>query len=115
MGLGIDPAKILVLHNGLPPPEQPTLAPRTRTVVTVGRIDPLKDVHTMLRVAAQTLLFVPEARFQHYGPVPRGEEAYGRSCLALLERLGLRERFRFLGPTGDPDAAVRAADVVLMT
>ena len=27
----------------------------TRTVVSVGRIDPLKDVHTMLRVAAETL------------------------------------------------------------
>jgi glycosyltransferase involved in cell wall biosynthesis len=115
MGLGIDPAKILVLHNGLRPPEEPTRAPQTRTVVTVGRIDPLKDVHTMLRVAAQTLLCVPDARFQHYGPVPRGEEAYGRSCLALHDRLGLRERFRFRGPTGDPDAAVRAADVVLMT
>jgi glycosyltransferase involved in cell wall biosynthesis len=115
MGLGIDPAKILVLHNGLRPPAEPTLAPRTRTVVSVGRVDPLKDVHTMLRVAAQALAFVPDARFEHYGPVPSGEEAYGRSCLALHERLGLRERFRFRGPTGDPDAAVRSADVVLMT
>ena len=104
MGLGIDPAKILVLHNGLRPPAEPTLAPRTRTVVSVGRVDPLKDVHTMLRVAAQALAFVPDARFEHYGPVPSGEEAYGRSCLALHDRLGLRERFRFRGPTGDPDA-----------
>jgi glycosyltransferase involved in cell wall biosynthesis len=115
MGLGIDPAKILVLHNGLRPPEEPTPAPRTRTVVSVGRIDPLKDVHTMLRVAAQALAFVPDARFEHHGPVPSGEEAYGRSCLALHDRLGLRDRFRFMGPTGDPDGAVRSADVVLMT
>ena len=69
MGLGIDPAKILVLHNGLRPPAEPTPPPRTRTVVSVGRIDPLKDVHTMLRVAAETLRFVPDARFVHYGPV----------------------------------------------
>ena len=115
MGLGIDPAKILVLHNGLRPPAEPTPAPRTRTVVSVGRIDPLKDVHTMLRVAAQALAFVPDARFEHHGPVPSGEEAYGRSCLALHDRLGLRDRFRFMGPTGDPDGAVRSADVVLMT
>ena len=47
--------------------------------------------------------------------MPSGEEAYGRSCLALHERLGLGERFRFMGPTGDPDGAVRDADVVLMT
>src|SRR4029453_13175695 len=42
-------------------------------------------------------------------------EFYGRACLALHYRLGLGERFRFMGPTGDPDGAVRAADVVLMT
>ena len=69
----------------------------------------------MLRVAAETLRYVPDATFVHYGPVTEGEEAYGRSCKALLERLGLRERFRFMGPTSDPSGIVRDADVVLMT
>jgi polysaccharide biosynthesis protein PelF len=115
MGLGIDPAKILVLYNGLHQPTTPTPPPRTRTVVSVGRIDPLKDVHTMLRVAAETVRYVPDSTFLHYGPVTKGEEAYGRSCKALLDRLGLRGRFRFMGPTSDPGAIVRAADVVLMT
>src|SRR5207342_3630538 len=55
------------------------------------------------------------ARFDHFGPVATGEEAYGRSCLALHERLGLGASFRFRGPTTDPDGAVSAADVVLMT
>ncbi|HEX5925903.1 MAG TPA: DUF3492 domain-containing protein [Baekduia sp.] len=115
MGLGIDPAKILVLYNGLRQPSTPTTPPCEQTVVSVGRIDPLKDVHTMLRVAAETLRFVPEARFRYYGPVTPGEEAYGRSCMALHERLGLGDRFRFMGPTTDPTSVVRAADVVLMT
>ena len=115
MGLGIDPAKILVLYNGLRQPAEPTPPPRTRTVVSVGRIDPLKDIHTLLRVAAETLRLVPDARFEHYGPVTEGEEAYGRSCLALHERLGLGDRFRFMGRTTDPNGAVRDADVVLMT
>jgi glycosyltransferase involved in cell wall biosynthesis len=115
MGLGIDPGKILVLYNGLRPPSEPTPPPRTETVVSVGRLDPLKDAHTMLRVAAQTTATLPGARFLHYGPVPRGEEIYGRSCLALHERLGLRDRFRFMGPTTDPTGVVRASDVVLMT
>jgi polysaccharide biosynthesis protein PelF len=115
MGLGIDPAKILVLYNGLRQPSDPILPPRTGTVVSVGRIDPLKDVHTMLRVAAETLHFIPEARFEHYGPVSEGEDAYGRSCLALHEQLGLGDRFRFMGPTTDPNGVMRAADVVLMT
>ena len=89
--------------------------PRTRTVVSVGRIDPLKDIHTLLRVAAETLRLLPDARFLHYGSVSPGEEAYGRSCHALHAQLGLGERFRFMGRTTDPNGAVRDADVVLMT
>ncbi|WCB95091.1 glycosyltransferase [Baekduia alba] len=115
MGLGIDPNKILVLYNGLEPPSAPTPPPCTRTVVSVGRLDPLKDAHTMLRVAAQATTHLPDARFLHYGPVPRGEEIYGQSCLALHARLGLGERFRFMGATADPTGVVRASDVVLMT
>jgi polysaccharide biosynthesis protein PelF len=114
-GLGIDPAKIHVLYNGFAPPEEPTPPPGSRTVVSVGRIDPLKDVHTMLRVARETLRHVPDVTFLHYGPVTDGQEAYGRSCHALHEQLGLGERFRFMGRTADPNGAVRDADVVLMT
>ncbi|MEA2268015.1 MAG: polysaccharide biosynthesis protein PelF, partial [Solirubrobacteraceae bacterium] len=114
-GLGIDQDKIHVLYNGLAQPERPVAPPRTRTVVSVGRIDPLKDVHTMLRVAVETLRHVPDATFLHYGPVTEGEEDYGRSCEALHAQLGLGDRFRFMGRTADPDGAVRDADVVLMT
>ena len=70
----------------------------------------------MLRVAAQTTAHRPGRPFLHYGPVPRGEEIYGRSCVALHERLGLGERFRFMGPTGRSRlASCATADVVLMT
>ena len=115
MGLGIDPGKILVLYNGLRLGEPPTPPPGGRIVVSVGRIDPLKDIHTLLRVAQETLRIVPDARFRHYGSVTDGEDAYGRSCLALHHQLGLGERFRFMGRTTDPTGVVRAADVVLMT
>ncbi len=114
-GLGIDPDKIQIIYNGVAPPEEPVAPPGTRTVVSVGRIDPLKDVHTMLRVAEETLRHVPDTTFLHYGPVTEGEDDYGRSCLALHERLGLGERFRFMGRTSDPEAVVRDADVVLMS
>ena len=115
MGFGIDPEKILVLYNGLDRAAEPVPPPRAARVVSVGRIDPLKDVHTMLRVAAEALRSVPHASFLHYGPMSDAEEAYGRSCLAMHEQLGLGDRFRFMGRTTDPIGVIREADVVLMT
>ena len=104
-----------MLYNGLRQPGRADAAAGQQVVVSVGRIDPLKDVHTMLRVAQETLRHVPDAQFLHYGPVTEGEEAYGRSCHALHEQLGLGDRFRFMGRTTDPNGVVRDADVVLMT
>jgi polysaccharide biosynthesis protein PelF len=114
-GLGIDPAKIRIIPNGVAPPARPVPPPGTGTVVSVGRIDPLKDIHTMLRVAHETLRSAPGATFLHFGPVTDGEEDYGRSCRALHAELGLGDRFLFMGRTSDPERAVRDADVVLMT
>jgi glycosyltransferase involved in cell wall biosynthesis len=114
-GLGVAGDRISVIYNGLRPPPPPAPPPGNLTVVSVGRIDPLKDVHCMLHVAARTLRLVPNARFLHYGPVTDGQEVYGDSCLALHERLGLGDRFRFMGRTTDPHGVVRDADVVIMT
>lgn len=114
-GLGVDPEKILVLRNGMQSSGLPEPPPKRRTVVSIGRIDPLKDVHTMLRVADETLDRVPDATFLHFGPVTDGEEAYARSCSTLHTRLGLGSRFRFMGRTTDPNGVIREADVVLMT
>lgn len=112
---GVHPERIRVIPNGVPAPHTPTPLPGTMTVVSVGRIDPLKDVHTMLRVAARVLRRLPAATFLHYGPVPPGQERYGESCRRLHKQLGLGDRFRFMGPTRDPAGVLREADVVLMT
>jgi glycosyltransferase involved in cell wall biosynthesis len=114
-GLGVEPRRIRVIYNGVKVSDRPAPPPGRATVVSVGRIDPLKDVHTMLRVAQEVLERFPDARFLHYGPVTSGQEAYGRSCHELHSRLGLGERFRFMGRTADPHGVVREADIVLMT
>jgi glycosyltransferase involved in cell wall biosynthesis len=114
-GMGRDAETIHVIRNGLTQPDEPVPPPCTHTVVSVGRVDPLKDIHTMLRAAAETLRHVPDTRFLHYGPVSDDQKAYARSCHALHEQLGLGERFRFLGGTSDPQGVLRQADVVLMS
>ena len=113
---GVPEERLSAIPNGiavgdhLPPP-----APQAGRVVSVGRIDPLKDIHTLLDVAAEVVRRVPEARFVHHGPISPGSEAYARACFGHHERLGLGGSFRFLGSTTAPLAAVRDADVVVST
>ena len=56
----------------------------------------------------ETLRIVPDAQLP---PLrrrsPRARRPTSRSCLALHARLGLGERFRFMGRTTDPNGAVR--------
>jgi glycosyltransferase involved in cell wall biosynthesis len=113
--LGVPAERIRVIHNGIEPSGELTPLPRNAKVVTVGRIDPLKDVQTMLHVAAEVTRQLPDACFEYWGPPTRGQETYARACEELHRRLGLGERFRFMGTTKEPLRVVRDADVVLMT
>lgn len=112
---GVPAERIRVIVNGVDAPAAFEPAPRRRLVVSVGRIDPLKDLSTMLRVAAEVRSRMPDAQFVQYGPVSDGQEAYGEALRALHSRLGLGDVFVFKGPTRDPHGALRAADVVLNT
>jgi glycosyltransferase involved in cell wall biosynthesis len=113
--MGVDPAKVQVIHNGISEPEHPRALPASATVVAIGRVDPLKDVHTMLRVAVEVLERLPHAQFLLYGPASSEQEAYARSCYDLHAQLGLGERFKFMGSTRDVNGALQAADMLLMT
>jgi glycosyltransferase involved in cell wall biosynthesis len=114
-GLGVDPAKIRVIPNGIDPPKDRTAPPNVNKVIAMGRLDPLKDVQTMLRVADEVTRRMPEARFECYGPPTLGQEMYAESCDVMHRQLGLGERFRFMGGTRDPHGAIRSGDLVLMT
>ncbi len=115
MGLGVDATKIRVIPNGIHPEGEPTPAPNAHKVVVIGRIDPLKDVQTMLLVAREVIRRMPEARFEYWGPPTPGQELYAQACERMRVELGLGDRFRFMGRTTDPHGTIRGADLILMT
>jgi glycosyltransferase involved in cell wall biosynthesis len=115
LGLGVDPAKIRLIPNGIEPPTDWTPPPNVNKVIAMGRIDPLKDVQTIMLVAEEVTRRMPEARFEYWGPVTGGQEAYAQACERMHRQLGLGERFRFMGHTDDPQGVIRSSDVVLMT
>ena len=113
--LGVEPERIRTIYNGVLVPHTVTRPPGTKRVVSVGRIDPLKDVKTMLRTASAVLSVEPDANFAHYGPVPEGQAAYARECYALHQELALGDRFRFMGPTDEPHEVLAMADVAILS
>jgi glycosyltransferase involved in cell wall biosynthesis len=114
-GLGVDPNRIRVIPNGIDPPSERVPPPNDNKVIAMGRIDPLKDVQTMLRVADEVGRRMPEASFEYWGPPTPGQEGYAKACEELHRELGLGERFRFMGRTADPHGVIRGGDLVLMT
>lgn len=107
--------KIRVIYNGVDP-EHFTPAPKLHGephVVATARIDPLKDIETLLRVAARMKPTHPRLKFTVHGAV--ADEAYYRRCLALRHHLGVEETVTIGSATEDVVAAYRDADVVLLT
>lgn len=113
--LGVDLDRVRVIHNGVLVPRDVPEAPAGKRVVSIARIDPLKDVLTTLHTAARVLATDPDVRFEHFGNVPRGNEQYWESCQALHRELGLGDRFVFRGHTSEPFDELVRADVVLLT
>jgi glycosyltransferase involved in cell wall biosynthesis len=109
------PQKIRVIYNGVDPE---TFAPAPKLagdphIVATARIDPLKDIETLLRVAARLKSTHPRARFTVFGSV--ADEAYYRRCLALRRHLGVEDTVTIGTATEDVVSAYRDADVVLLT
>jgi glycosyltransferase involved in cell wall biosynthesis len=89
--------------------------PDVPTIAWVGRIDPLKDVKTLLRAVAQVREQIPDVRLRIFGGTPRGNEAYHRECVALRDSLDLSECATFEGRVPSISAAYHAGHVVVST
>jgi glycosyltransferase involved in cell wall biosynthesis len=116
--IGVEPDRIRTAYYGIDSalfePVERVVADRP-VVVWAGRIDPLKDVETLLLAAAIVKEQRPEVRFLLYGGVPVGNEEYNERCLSLHLELGLQDTVSFEGFTSDIGAAFAAADLVVLS
>jgi glycosyltransferase involved in cell wall biosynthesis len=115
--LGAEPDRVVTIRNGVQPesfrpvddePARPTLS-------FVGRIDPLKDLHTLVRAFALVQARVPDACLRLFGPVPHGNEAYRDSVAGLIAELGLTDAVTFEGPSQGSRPAIAAGTVVVLS
>ena len=84
---GAQADRIQTIYNGPDPAELTAVlanrpAGSAPTVVWLGRIDPLKDLETLIRAASIVHGAMPQVRFVLYGQAPKGNEWYFQRCEA---------------------------------
>lgn len=123
VALGVDRRRVRVVHNGLTSPElanlSPTPPPGPPTIGYVGRIDPLKDILTLIRAFNAVRQVVPDARLRLWGPAT--SPGYLEECKAEAAAHGLspdglaRAPISFEGSTADLPRAYGSCHVVALS
>jgi glycosyltransferase involved in cell wall biosynthesis len=114
---GADPERMWTMYNGVAPDRFPPAEsePDRPTIVFMGRIDPLKDLHTLIRAFATVRAQIPQARLRIFGETPPGNELYRASCLQLIRDLGLRGTAVLEGRVEGQVEAYHAGTIVALT
>lgn len=113
---GVPHEKIDVIYNGVDKDVfvQAHQVERVHpTVVTVARIDPIKDIISLIKSADIVRSHIPNVKFIVYGAVSVKE--YYDECLQVRKELGLEETFIFAGHSTDMASAYHLGDVVALT
>jgi glycosyltransferase involved in cell wall biosynthesis len=114
---GADPERMWTMYNGVEPAEFPraTAEPEVPTVAFMGRIDPLKDLHTLIRAFALVREQIPAARLRIFGGTPAVNRIYHESCERLIDELGLRGSAVLEGRIANAVDAYHAGSIVALT
>ncbi len=114
--LGVPPSKIRVVYNGIDTERfRPMDVPRPPgpTVVSVARVDPFKDITTLIYAMAHVIEEVKGARCILYGDSTSLD--YSKRCLRAVKEQGLEDVFSFAGGTKEPEKAYNSGDVVVFS
>ncbi len=113
---GVAPARVHVIHNGLdlstvthveaPRPDQ------ARVVATIGNVRRVKGHDVFVRAAAKVIAALPDTRFTVAGEILEPE--YFSELQALIQELGLKQRFTFAGKIADLSSYLAQADVFVL-
>jgi glycosyltransferase involved in cell wall biosynthesis len=115
--LGAENDSIRTVYNGVDPADFPALdtEPELPTLVWAGRIDPIKDLETLLRAFQLVRLEIPAARLRIFGTPPKGRESYLTRCQALATELGINAAATFDGRIPRIRDAYAAGNVVVLS
>ncbi|MFD5478161.1 GT4 family glycosyltransferase PelF [Streptomyces hawaiiensis] len=114
---GADADKIRTVYNGVDPAAFPHAGPEPEvpTLTWCGRIDPIKDLETLIRAYAMVRAEIPATRLRLFGPVPPGGEAYRTRLEKLAAELGVTDGLTFEGRITEVWRAYAAGHLVMLS
>ncbi|MEZ0094347.1 GT4 family glycosyltransferase PelF [Streptacidiphilus sp. EB129] len=114
---GCDPQRIRTVYNGVDPDLFPFAGPEPEapTLSWAGRIDPIKDLETLIEAFALVQAELPDARLRLFGAAPAGGEVYLERCRKLTVELGVEEAVVFEGRIDTVRHAYAAGSVVMLS
>ncbi|MDD9381635.1 GT4 family glycosyltransferase PelF [Streptomyces sp. ZAF1911] len=114
---GADSERIRTVYNGVDPHAFPEAGPEPEvpTLSWCGRIDPIKDLETLIRAYAFMREELPALRLRLFGPVPAGCEDYKLKLEKLAAELGVSDGITYEGRIDDVARAYGAGSVVMLS
>ncbi|MEV0242920.1 GT4 family glycosyltransferase PelF [Streptomyces sp. NPDC050674] len=114
---GADADKIRTVYNGVDPAAFPHAGPEPEvpTLSWCGRVDPIKDLETLIRAYATVRAEIPATRLRLFGPVPPGGEAYRTRLEKLAAELGVTDGLTFEGRVSEVWRAYAAGHLVMLS
>ncbi|MEU2431697.1 GT4 family glycosyltransferase PelF [Streptomyces sp. NPDC007861] len=114
---GADADRIRTVYNGVDPGAFPHAGaePRVPTLSWAGRIDPIKDLETLIRAYALARSELPELRLRLFGAAPEGGEWYRTRLEKLAAELGVAHGIHWEGRISDVARAYAAGHVVMLS
>ncbi|MFI5985636.1 GT4 family glycosyltransferase PelF [Streptomyces sp. NPDC051555] len=114
---GAPSEKIRTVYNGVDPHAFPDAGPEPAvpTLSWCGRIDPIKDLDTLIRAYTFMREELPALRLRLFGPVPAGCEDYRLSLEKLAVELGVTDGISYEGRIDDVARAYAAGSIVMLS
>jgi glycosyltransferase involved in cell wall biosynthesis len=114
---GVRKDQLNVIYNGVDSsifkPKEENKRNKEVVVAALARIDPIKDIETMIKAADIVCKKRENVKFIIYGSV--SVEDYYKKCLELIKTLGLEKKFIFAGHTSDVVSAYRSGDIIALS
>ncbi|MFE2927789.1 GT4 family glycosyltransferase PelF [Streptomyces goshikiensis] len=114
---GADSERIRTVYNGVDPHVFPEAGPEPEvpTLSWCGRVDPIKDLETLIRAYAFMREELPALRLRLFGPVPAGCEDYRTGLEKLAAALGVADGITYEGRIDKVADAYAAGSVVMLS